>query len=72
MNQEDYKRGYDDGFRAALDTLQKTFLPTSPTTKVCDVCRIDISNNDKYVCMVPDCSSNVKVSYMYGTTGTSL
>jgi hypothetical protein len=27
MNEEDYRRGYDDGFRAALDILQKVYVP---------------------------------------------
>ena len=75
MSEEDYKRGYDDGFRAALDTLQKIYVPTAkPTTtpfpphyydpwnEVCPTCRLSMSNKSNYVCNIPNCPKNFTVT----------
>jgi hypothetical protein len=76
MSEEDYKRGYDEGFRAALDTLQKVYVPAvAPTTtpfpphyydpwnEVCPTCRLSMSNKTNYICNIPNCPKNTSNHY---------
>jgi hypothetical protein len=65
---DDYKRGYREGYQDGMDAARKMydhFMPVAPllppinVTNKCRICGIDFQNAMSYVCYVPNCRFNV-------------
>jgi hypothetical protein len=68
---DDYKRGYREGYQDGMDSARKMldpFLPIVPgfppfnvtPNVVCRVCSRDLSSLSNYVCAISSCPSNVR------------
>jgi len=74
MSNEDYAKGYNDGFRAGLEA-GKTIQPSNPlwdNKPQCRVCGMVFDKVMGYVCMHNNCPSRVtcsnEISYSFGGT----
>lgn len=69
MNNEDYKKGYRDGWKDAMESLQPNmkptpYLPGTPwpevqSVKSCRTCGMDYNKMTHYVCYHPSCPTKV-------------
>ena len=70
-NDDDYKRGYREGYQDGMDAARKLldpFLPIAPTLRppklkvtdnmVCGLCRRNLAGLINYVCSISSCPSN--------------
>ena len=73
MSNEDYARGYNDGFRAGVEAgkeLKAPSYPTWPTPKGCSVCGMvfEVGKAYGYVCGNSNCPSKVTCTLDSDTT----
>jgi hypothetical protein len=70
-NDDDYKRGYREGYQDGMDSARKLldpYLPIAPVLPpfnftpnlVCKICRRDLKGVSNYVCAISSCPSNVR------------
>jgi hypothetical protein len=67
MTNDDYKRGYREGYQDGMDAARKLldpYLPIAPVlptvpSRTCRVCGIDLSKATGYVCYNGSCPSRV-------------